>query len=152
MPFFLSPSLLVFYPVPIMTMEKRGEDFAVTEKRKKDPEKRTPKPGTFTNIPTLPINIDPQIHKTLSITSADSKKLSISVEPSEKPMTVVATWKSRLSLTTENGVHTLTLPSNSRVAYLELTEENTELMVDNGNNIRRNQVLAKTTSPPDFLS
>ena len=100
----------------------------------------------------FPIIINPANHSDLSITSSDNKKLSIAVEPSEEPMTVVAGWSGQLSLSTENGVHTLTLssPTNSKIIYLELTEENTDLRVSDGSNVNQRQVLAQTTSPLTF--
>jgi len=136
-----------------------GEDrrrFRGSREKIETPKKRDNRPEVRENsIKNLgfPIMINPTVHRDLSITSTDNKKMYISVEPSEKPMEVVAGMSGQLSLSTENGVHTFILSSStsSKAIYLELTEENTRLKVINDvSSVNQTQVLAQTTSPLIF--
>ena len=93
-------------------------------------------------------------HNSLIFESIDGSayKVSISAKPEEKPVHLVAGFSGRLSITTNNDRHTLTIssPKNSETLYFELSAENTTLMVDNGVDVSQTQTLAKTTKPVTF--
>lgn len=157
----LSPIFLVTLSFSLLSCPSANENgeekrrFRGGRTKKENPTKRSKRTVIKENsIESLgfPIIINTTVHSDLSITSSDNEKMSIAVEPSEKPMKVVAGMSGQLSLSTENGVHTLILSSStiSEVIYLELTEENTELKVSNGVSVNLTQVLAHTTNPLIF--
>ena len=93
-------------------------------------------------------------HNSLIFESIDGSayKASISAKPEEKPVHLVAGFSGRLSITTSNDRHTLTIssPKNSETLYFELSVENTTIMVGNGVDVSQTQTLAKTTKPVTF--
>ena len=93
-------------------------------------------------------------HNALVFESIDNSayKASISAKPEEKPVRLVSGFSGRLSITTNNGLHTLTIssPTNNKVLYFELSEENTTLMSSNEVDVKQKQILAETTKPVAF--
>ena len=91
-------------------------------------------------------------HNSLSLQSSDSQKFTISAEPKEKPINLVASLSGTLSITTTENLHTLVLSSttSSKILYAELTVENTTLLATNGSTLNQKQTIATTKNPIVF--
>ena len=99
----------------------------------------------------FPVNLSSE-HNSLSLQSSDNQKFTISAEPKEKPINLVASLSGRLSITTTENLHTLVLSptTSSKILYAELTVENTTLLATNGSTLNQRQTIATTKNPIVF--
>lgn len=88
----------------------------------------------------------------LDAISNEKHKVSISANPKNIPVQLVAGFSGHLSISTNEGIHTLILspPTITQSFYFELESQNTTLTVADGNTVKQRQALAETTGPITF--
>ena len=116
------------------------------------PDKATPtdkpKPEPSAENLIFPVVLSSE-HNSLSLSSSDSKKMSISAEPQNIAISLIAGLSGTFSFSTNEDVHILNISLSGKTLYFELNKANTQIIAAEGA-VSQGQVLAETTAPALF--
>ena len=130
---------------------KRTTKFSEKESSQKENPQQASQENSNKGALVFPFSLSSEHTAIKLLIDEEHEKITVSAEPKEKPISLIAGFSGELSVTTNAETHTIAIHSkNNKILVFELSIENTKLLVANSVNIAQKEQIAESANPIVF--